>query len=268
MGNVAARCAYIGQISALERWSMKIDWAQVSTAVGSVAGGVAAIYGALKGYTDGRNVISDWLAIRPHGASGFTVRATISKTVIHTDRTEFIRLRTVRAHQRVNSLKIDHVPIIVAQDGKEQKAKMSNYYAMPGRATLSDDEMFHIGLLDDEALRAHADHSVVLGYIMEETRDVLFTPPGVALVPPVGSDYAVIEVHFPGCHLSLDIAGKPAIRLYSKDINTKAETDIAWGPSKQANVAFPEHDPDWIRARINEPPQDSEIWLDWQWQGP
>jgi len=242
---------------------MKVDWAQISSTGGLVAGGVASVYGALKGYTEGRNFVTDWIESR-RDSSGFKVRATISKTVIRNDRTEYIKLRTVRANRRVTSLKIDHLPIIVQQDGREVPATISNYYAMPGRATLGIDEMFQVNLLEDEALRAHKDHSVVLGYIMEEVRDVLFTPPGVVLFPPVGSDYAVIEVHFPGWHLSLDIKQKAAIRFYSKDPTTKKETDIPW-PSKRANVTFPEHDRDWIRARVNEPPQDSEICLFWEW---
>jgi len=242
---------------------MKVDWTQIGTVAGSVSGGVAAIYGAIKGYTDGRNVVNDWIEGR-QDPSGFKVRTTISKTVIRLDRTEYIRLRTVRAHKRVASLKIDHWPIVVPENGKERKATLSNYYAMPGRATISPDENFQIDLLDDEALRAHRDHSIVLGYIMEETRDVLFTPPGVSLVPPVGSDYAVIEVHFPGCQLSVDIKHKADIRFYSKHSTTKKETDFVW-PSEQATVTFPEYDLDWIRARVNKPPQDSEICLDWHW---
>ena len=63
----------------------------------------------------------------------------------------------------------------------------------------------------DEELLAHQDHSVVLNYIMEETRDVLFTPPEIILVPPVGSEFAVIEVHFPGRRLTLDVHRKPEI---------------------------------------------------------
>jgi hypothetical protein len=235
---------------------MKLDWAQVGTALGTIAGGVAAIYGALKGYTDGRTAISDWLASRPKDASGFAVNATVSKVLIWPDRTEFIKLRTVRAHRRVASLRIDPVP---TTDPQNRKATVSNLYSVPGRASVSPDEMLQIDLLPDEELTAHKDHSVVLGYTMEETRDVLFTPPGVSLVPPVGSDYAVIEAHFEGRRLSTN-----GIRFYSRHIETKAEANIEW-PSEKANVTFPAHDPDWIRARINKPPQDSEIHLDWQW---
>ncbi len=72
-------------------------------------------------------------------------------------------------------LKIDPQPIIVDEDG-QRLATISNHYPMPGRATLSQDEKFQIDLMADEELRAHKDHSVVLGYILEETRDVLFIP--------------------------------------------------------------------------------------------
>ncbi len=70
----------------------------------------------------------------------------------------------------------------------------------------------------------------------------------------------MIEVHFPGCRLSLDAKGKADIEFYSKDPKTKE------GPTKQADVTFPEQDCDWIRARVGKPPQDSEICLRWAWQ--
>jgi len=165
----------------------------------------------------------------------------------------------------VTSLKIDHQPVISPAHGPERLAVISNYYAMPGRATRTDDEMFQINLLEDEALSEHKDHSIVLGYIIEEPRDELFTPPGVVLFPPAGSDFAVIEVHFPGWRLSLDVKDKPEVRFYLKDPKTKAETDIPW-PSEQADLTFPEQDRDWIRAWVKKPSQGSEICLFWAWQ--
>ena len=244
---------------------MKVEWVQISGVAGSVAGGVAAIYGAVKGYADGTNLVKDWIEGR-RDPRGFRVRTTICKVVIKDDRTEFIKLRTVRANRKVASLKIDHVPIVVQLDGSKQLAAISDDYAVPGRARLiNDGEMLQIDLMADEELRAHKDHSVVLGYIMNETRDVLFTPPEVCLLPPVGSDFAVIEVHFPGWLLSLDAHGKADVQFYSKHSKTEKKTIIPW-PSNQADVTFAEFDRTWIRAWVKKPQQDSEICLFWAWK--
>lgn len=114
--------------------------------------------------------------------------------------------------------------------------------------------------MDDEVLSARKDHSVVLGYIIQENRDVLFTPPGVIVTPPVGSERLVIEVHFPDHWLlCLGVNDQPEIHLYARNPATKKETDIT-----TAGVICP--DRKWIRARINKPPQNCEICLDWRWE--
>ncbi len=242
------------------------DWGVIGKVAGGVAGGVSAVYGVFKGFMDGRAVIGDMFD-RGKYHDGYRVKATVCKVVIRAERTEYMRLRTLRANRKVISLRIDHQPVIQKDNGAKRLAVLSNCYSMPGRLTLSpDDNMFHIELMDDEALRAHKDHPVVLGYIMEETEEELFTPPGVSIVPPVGSDYAVIEVRFPaGYLLSLDANGNPVTRFYSKHSKTKAETPI---PSKHADVQFAKYDRNWIRARVEKPPQDSEVRLDWEWRKP
>jgi len=241
---------------------MKADWAQIGSTLGLVAGGVSAAYGAIKAFFEGRSFVSDWID-RRRDPSGFRVKSTICKVVIREDRSEFIKLRTVRANRKVSSLRIDHRPVIVGPDGKERFAVESNHYAVPGRATKTDG-MFQIDFMTDEELQAHQDYSVVLGYIMEERRTALFDPPEVILLPPVGSDLAVIEVHFEGHRLATDPAGKPAIRLYTKDPKTKEEMDIPLQPQK-ADVTVGDTDLDWIRARVHKPAPDVEIRLLWSW---
>ncbi|HEV2177665.1 MAG TPA: hypothetical protein VGW33_10765 [Terriglobia bacterium] len=238
---------------------MKLEWAEVGAALAWVAGGVSATYGVVKAFTDGRELITDFIERRkPEYRDGYKVRSTIDKTVIRTDRTESIRLRTVRTYRRMTSLRMDRQPEIVPQGAGGRRARISNYYAFPGRASLTPDGFFQIDLMEDEALSAHDDHSVVLGYVMEESKDALFTPPGVIVEPPVGSDCLVIEVHFPpNCILSLDVRNRFEARVYSKDATNK-ETDLA------ADVISP--DRTWIRARIQKPPQHCQICLDWQWQ--
>jgi hypothetical protein len=162
---------------------------------------------------------------------------------------------------------MDHQPVIVRPGQPNAKARISNYYAVPGRATLTPDDMFQIDLMDDEVLSAHEDHSVVLGYIMEEPRTVLFDPPGVSVEPPVGSDCLVIEVHFQDCVLAKNIDGKPQVRFYARDPHTRQETVFQW-PSKRVDVRWNEFDLNWIRAKITKPPQGREICLDWKWQCP
>jgi len=234
--------------------------------VGYVVAGASAVYGAVKAYVEGSGVISDWWE-RRHNPAGYKIKTTLDKSVIRTDRTECIRLRTVRANRKVSFLKMDHQPVIIRPGLPDVKAKISNYYALPGRATLTMDDMFQIDLMDDEILSAHEDHSVVLGYIMEEPRAVLFTPPGVIVEPPVGSDCLVIEVHFPGCVLAKNMDGTPQVKFYARDPRTKQETVFRW-PSKRADVKWNEFDLNWIRAKITKPPRDREICLDWQWQCP
>ncbi|MGO9274301.1 MAG: hypothetical protein ACLQOO_29380 [Terriglobia bacterium] len=237
---------------------------KVGPIIGYVVAGASAVYGGVKAYIEGSGIISDWRE-RRHNPAGYQVKSTIDKSVIREERTETIRLRAIRANRRVDALAIDHMPTIVRKDMTEKAAAISNYYAVPGRVTLTQDEMFRIDLMADEEFSAHNDHSVVLGYIMEERRDVLFDPPGVIVQPPVGSDFLVVEVHFPGCVLSKNPAGQPSIRIYSKDPNTKAENDFPW-PSDRVDVRWPPQELNWIRVKIKKPPQGREICLDWQWQ--
>lgn len=261
LGSGEALPRLVGTLTTVREQSiMKIEWAEIGTGLGWLAAGVSFLYGIFKGFTDVSSLIDDLRDRRnPEYRDGYKVKSTIDKTVIKDDLTESIRLRTVRAYRRVPSLRIDHRPEVVGPDGTKRPATVSSYYAFPGRARETDDGKYQIDLMEDEALKARRDYPVVLGYVMQEKRDVLFNPPWVSVEPPVGSESLVIEVHFPPrCLVSLDVKNKPETRVYSKDPNTKEENDIP------AEVISP--DRTWIRARINKPPQKREIFLEWRWR--
>ncbi len=246
------------------------DKGQLASSIGYTLGVASALYGLIKGYVGGRDIVTDWID-RWKNPGGYAVRATINKTIIREERTEFIKLRTVRAHRRLESLTIDHRPMIVRHDGTEQPAVISNCSSVPGRTTLTPDAMIRINLEEDEQLSAHKDHSVFLAYTFDHKLHDLFVPPGVIVQPPVGSEFVVIEVQFPeNRRLLLDIERNPQIRLYARNRTTEASTTL-WPsrPGAGRRLVEVHSDPlnfNWLRARIAKPPQDSDIHLDWQWE--
>ena len=103
------------------------DKGEIASFIGYALGGASAVYGLIKGYLDGRGIVTDWID-RLKNPKGYTVRSTIHQTIIREDQTEFIKLRTLRAHRRLTSLEMDHCPAFAGQNGIRQLATFSSSY--------------------------------------------------------------------------------------------------------------------------------------------
>ena len=240
--------------------------------IAAVLASLIAVFGAIKGFVEIRDWWEDFLdSIR--GDRPFRVRTTILKAIIREHETEVVKLRTIRFHKELSKIEeLDGVPLIEVVNRKECHAKFNNHYSIPGRTIISpDNKWVEIDLRKDERLPKGKDHSIVLGYTMEGTLKEIFEPPGLAGMPPVGSERLSLEAYFPPKWRLIIKDDRPAIRVYARDMKTKKETDLP--ESKKLKISYGRGDfgdgtgiIDWVRVVITDPPQEAAIHVDWQWE--
>lgn len=235
--------------------------------IGLIAG---TLYAATKAYFDAADFMED-LRDRQRGKR-YRVRTTILQAIIDENQTEMVKLRTLRVHRELTGLVLDPAPKIVGVTGGPGKlARITRLYSVPGRPRDNPAHKLEIDLMEEEALSPRKDHAVVLGYVMNEKLDDLFTPPGVVAEQPVGSDRLVIEVYLPQTwRLERDVNGQAKFEVYTTDSKGAKVADLP--QPKQARVEYGNYDfgdgrgsIDWVRAIIRKPPREFDINLDWHW---
>jgi hypothetical protein len=257
-----------------EQW---FEWMrQHPPALGSAIAAVPFLYGLVKGYLDGRKYLTDILA-RLRDVD-YAVQATIFKVIVRPNSTETVKLRTIRVYRRLRHLEIDPVPTLFDEEHRPiRPCQFREFYSVPGRASVTPNGMLAIDFMDDEALEAHRDHSIVLGYEINESIDVIFKPPGIRARSPVGSELLIMEVHFPAGYPLKRHDGKPDIELVSIDRDGNDESRIPvplnkwWGRPRRVDVTGGRYDfggsegeTDWLRVSVTKPPTDRHIRLRWQ----
>jgi hypothetical protein len=223
------------------------------------------VYAVFRGTQELREIIAD--QIGKVKRRKYRVKWTVVKDIIREDHTETIKLRQLRVYNETEILSIDTAPYVVET---RAASKASNFYAIPGRADISPAGKIDIRFLEDEKLRPYRNHSVLLGYTIEETITELYGDPGILAKQPVGKDYLVYEAHFPkGWHVE-QTAGIPKIVVYTKRGDdcpreyvdptkyhvTGSRFDFGDGLGKV----------DWLRVTIPKPPQQHDISVEWIWQ--
>jgi len=236
-------------------------------------GFVLAARGAVKAFAEIPDYLTDWWDQFHERA--FRVKTTTMKVIISENQTQVVKLRTVRAHEKLDRLVLDPVPVFgPGPANKDQRAPLNaSQYSVPGRSSVTPWEnrnRFQISLLPDEVLAAHEDHPVVLSFIMDQAIDVLFDTTFFEAVQPVGRDLLIMEIYFPS---SRKLKPGPAKcgQVFPVDANGTLGAELADSKAHVAayrSVDF--HDGrgeiDFIRAIIHEPPQDCNIRLQWEWK--
>lgn len=227
------------------------------------------VYGAIKAAFEIPDFVKDWKDRLQH--KKYRVKTSILKFIVDEDKTQLIKLRTVRAHEKLDRLVLDPVPVygpgaIIVDRG----ARHANDYSVPGRTSVVPWEgknKFQIDFMTDEQLAPRSDHSILLSYVLDEKVDVLFKPPEVQAIQPVGSERLVIEVYFPP---------KWKLKPNSTRVSTvNPTTGEEGGALAESRVTVQPYrfdfsdgrgEIDWIRAVIRKPPQDYDISLKWDWE--
>lgn len=215
--------------------------------------------------------IRHWLSdyIRIFRKKDHQVRTTLLKYMIYENRTEAVKLRRVRAHRKISTLSIDPMPTVIHENDEEHRARLETHYSVPGMSVRTEGNKLQILLEKDEELKAHNDHSVMVGYIIKGSPSELFREPGVLVTQPVGSERLVVKVHFP--------PGWNYLRLEDSKAKIEVYTEKTPGlkdhvPDKQLSIKGDSFDfgdergeTDWFRATISRPPQDADIHVKWHW---
>jgi hypothetical protein len=191
--------------------------------------------------------------------------------VIGEEETQITKLRSVRAYKKVSSLRLDKVPLSgPGATDKDTKADFPSYYSIPGRTREisegegSKENVLEISFDKHEELTRGRDHAVLLSYVIKGALDELYNPPFLKARQPAGSDRLVIEAYFPRSMKLIDKSPK----AYTINSKTNEKTDIKQKDIKYARLDLHDNrgEADFIRATINRPPQDREIWLAWEWE--
>lgn len=233
-----------------------------------------AVYGAIKAFAEVPDTFKD-LKDRIQGKP-YRVNTTIMKVIIYPEQTQMIKLRTLRAHQKLPKLDLDVVPThIPGPGGIERRIVTKDLFSAPGRIFVVPGPVqnkLEISFMDDEALASGKDHSILLSYIMAEKLEVLFDDPGVEAVEPVGSEHLVIEVYFPPeWKLKRDPAGLARLKVFPVNTKSKTRGEALCEPRVAVtcydyNFGDGRGEIDWIRAKINKPQPGYNYFLDWAWE--
>src|SRR6266446_974209 len=158
-----------------------------------------AAYGAIKAALEVPDFVKDWKDRWQH--KKYRVKMTLLKVIVDEDKTQLIKLRTVRAHEKLDRLVLDPIPVFgPGALAADHLARHENDYSVPGRTSVVPYEgknRFQIDFMTDEQLAPRSDHSILLSYTLKEQIDDLFQPCEVQAIQPVGLERLVIEVYFP-----------------------------------------------------------------------
>jgi hypothetical protein len=247
-----------------------------------VSGAATGTYGVVKGGLEALRVLED---LRERLAKkNFEVKTTHYKTVIRTDSTDVVKLRTIRFHKRVDKIAIDRRPRLNATS----EIKLLEFYSVPGRAAFDPHGNFEITFTEDECPPAHSERPIVLGFTIAGKSDVLFADqntdsqwpdPGVRARDPVGSDLLVMEVHFPRGFKVSKANNQPLVWVHSVAEKDGAKKQLSsasrfafWARPRKVTVIPGDHDftlsgdrTEFIRVTIEKPPKGLHIHLSWKW---
>lgn len=224
-------------------------------------------YALYKASQELREMLGDYIGrLKEHD---FKVRTTLVKYMIYENRTETVKLRRIRAHRKISTLSIDPMPAVIKDKNQEQRVRVESHYSVPGKSVRTEGNKLRILLENDEELKAHNDHPIMISYIIKGSPAEFFREPGVLMTQPVGKERLVVKVYFPpGWHYLRGEDNKAEIEVYTeKPKGVKHNV-----PKKRVSVDGDSFDfgdkrgeTDWFRVTINRPPQDADVFIVWQW---
>ena len=235
----------------------------------------------------------------------YRVRTTIVKDLMGETETQTAKLRRLRVSKSTNKLILDPWPSIIPVDSEqERKAKLAQFFSVPGRLGLqteTDEDTgrpatkFLVNLSRDEELRAHHEYSTLLVYTLDETLDDILGPPEFIAAQPVGEECFTYEVHFPPQRRFVrrkSVKDKPRIRCYKgpiaegKELRYESYTRqnksrLAWHWTRFINRFRTRYHVlggrtdfgdrlgthDWFRVTVLKPPKKEDIHICWCMEG-
>jgi hypothetical protein len=187
-----------------------------------------------------------------------------------------IKLRKVRVFKKQTLLdEFDYVPEVYdpAHPNDVRPARIKGLYSIPGTAQDNPENYIAVRLSgDDEAFLPLRDHNVVVGYVMTEKIDDLFSPgpPQLMARAPAGYELLVIEVHLPpSMQFKRDQnSGAPKAKTFTNEPN-QARAEI---PAKIKRYIHDFNDGrgqvEWVRAVVKKLPKkgNADIVFEWEWE--